>query len=254
MKNQFILTPYFLDRYDPALIELALDDWIVNNPSLPSEDEISRLQCIHCNLANWVTESVANGNRPVSVAGDCCATIPVMAGLQRSGIQPIFFWLDAHGDFNTWETTPSGFLGGMPLAMMTGKGDQRFLEHLGMDKIPEVDVVLSDGRDLDPDERKLFEASQIQHIRYPLDLLNHKYMNRPVYIHFDTDLIDPREAPAMGYPASGGPSSSDLEKVFNHFVEHCDIVALSISTWRSNMDVEGSTKSVCMNLFDILTG
>lgn len=220
MKNQFILTPYFLDRYDPALVELASDDWIVNTPDFPIAEEKPRILCIHHSLANQVTESTTSGNRPVSIAGDCCTAIPVMAGLQRAGIRPVFFWLDAHGDFNTWETTPSGFLGGIPLAMMTGQEEQTYLEQLGMDNIPAEGVVLSDSRDLDPDERKLVEASQIEHLQDPLDLLKYKLSNRPVYIHFDTDLIDPIEAPAMGFPAPGGLSSSDLEKVFHHLAEH----------------------------------
>ncbi len=57
-------------------------------------------------------------------AGDCVASLGVAAGLQRAGIEPSVAWLDAHGDFNTWETTPSGFMGGMPLAVLAGLGDQ----------------------------------------------------------------------------------------------------------------------------------
>ena len=59
-------------------------------------------------------------------------------------------WLVSHGDFNTWETTPSGFLGGMPLAMLTGRGDQRMLEAVGLDPLADNQVWLSDARDLDP--------------------------------------------------------------------------------------------------------
>ena len=252
--DQYILTPYFLDRYDPALLELARDGWIVNSPDLHGDDEMSRTLCVHRPLAEGVAEAAAAGKRPVSVAGDCCATIPVMAGLQRAGIHPVFLWLDAHGDFNTWETTPSGFLGGMPLAMMVGLGEQTMIENVGMDPIPDIDVIMSDGRDLDPGERDLVEASRLLHLPDPMDLVDCDLSGRPVYIHFDTDLLDPSEAPAMGYPAPGGPAADDLARVFRHFAEHCDIAALSISTWRSNMDEDGRSKSVCMGLFDILAG
>ena len=113
---------------------------------------------------------------------------------------------------------------------------------------------MSDGRDLDPGERKLIEGSRLRHLPDPLDLLDCGLPDRPVYIHFDTDLLDPAEAPAMGYPAPGGPTSGDLGTVFRHLAEHCEIAALSISTWRSNMDEDGRSRAVCMGLFDILTG
>ena len=254
MENRFILTPYFLDRHDPDLLELAQDDWVVNAPALHGDDEMSRTLCVHRPLADRVAEAAVAGRRPVSVAGDCCATIPVMAGLQRAGIHPVFLWLDAHGDFNTWETTPSGFLGGMPLAMMVGLGEQTMVENVRMDPIPDADVIMSDGRDLDPGERKLVDGSRLRHLPDPLDLLDFGLPDRPVYIHFDTDLLDPAEAPAMGYPAPGGPTSGDLGTVFRHLAEHCEIAALSISTWRSNMDEDGRSRTVCMELFDILTG
>lgn len=254
MRNQYILTPYFLDRHDPALLELARDDWTVNETTLQGDSEMARTLCVHRPLADRVAEAAKAGRRPVSVAGDCCATIPVMAGLRRAGIHPLFLWLDAHGDFNTWDTTPSGFLGGMPLAMMVGLGEQTMVENVHMDPIPDGDVIMSDGRDLDPGERKLVEASRLRHVPDVLELLRCDLSGRPVYVHFDTDILDPSEAPAMGYPAPGGPPSSDLERVFRHLAEHCDIAALSISTWRSNLDEDGRSKSLCMSLFGILTG
>ncbi len=254
MDNQYILTPYFLDRHDAALVDLAREDWVVNTPSLQGDGEMARTLCVHRPLADLVAGAAANGMRPVSVAGDCCATIPVMAGLNRAGIHPVFLWLDAHGDFNTWETTPSGFLGGMPLAMMVGLGEQTFIENVGMNTLPDADVILSDGRDLDLGERKLVEASRLRHFPDVLELLNCDLSDRPVYVHFDTDILDPSDAPAMGYPAPGGPPSADLERVFRHLSAHCDIAALSISTWRTSMDEDGQSEAICIRLFDLLTG
>lgn len=254
MRNQYILTPYFLDRHDPALLDLAREDWTVNETALKGDSEMARTLCVHRPLADRVSEAAEAGRRPVGVAGDCCATIPVMAGLQRAGIHPLFLWLDAHGDFNTWDTTPSGFLGGMPLAMMVGLGEQTMIENVRMDPIPDGDVIMSDGRDLDPGEHELVEASRLRHFPDVLELLRCDLSGRPVYVHFDTDILDPSEAPAMGYPAPGGPPSCDLERVFRHLADHCDIAALSISTWRSNMDEDGRSRSLCMGLFEILTG
>ena len=73
-------------------------------------------------IADFVEETLRAGARPVSLAGDCCAAIPVLAGLRAAGVEPVLVWIDAHGDFNTPETSPSPFLGGMPPARMGGAG------------------------------------------------------------------------------------------------------------------------------------
>ena len=124
MKTKYILTPYFLDQPIHELKELAQSNWIVNEQQLPDTNKQSRMSLLHKEIAKHVSEAIINGEVPMSIAGDCCTAIGVMAGLQRVGIEPLFVWFDAHGDFNTWETTPSGFLGGMPLAMIAGLGQQ----------------------------------------------------------------------------------------------------------------------------------
>ena len=123
MKDNFMLTPYFLDDPMPGLTEIVSDEWLINQPSLPKGNRQERMANLYQPLKDWVAKTIDQGNRPVSWAGDCCTSIGVLAGLQQSGIEPILLWFDAHGDFNTWETTPSGFLGGMPLAMIAGRGE-----------------------------------------------------------------------------------------------------------------------------------
>ena len=135
MKNQFVLTPYFIDEYWPELEDLAQDDWVLNKVDLPSGEQQSRLSLLHEPLAAFAHEAVIRGDRPVSIAGDCCTTIGILAGLQRANIDPILIWFDAHGDFNTWETTPSGFLGGMPLAMLVGHNFPIHVCHIQLQKL-----------------------------------------------------------------------------------------------------------------------
>ena len=98
----------------------------------------------------------------VVYGGDCVSTIGVLAGLQRKGIQPTLIFFDAHGDFNTWETSPSGFIGGMPLAMLTGRGEQTIVESAGLTPLLDERVVLVDGRDLDQGEDASIAASDIR--------------------------------------------------------------------------------------------
>ena len=252
MKNQMILTPFFLDEALPELEKLAAPDWIINKPDLPDGDKQHRMSVIHRPLADFVRQAIDKGNRPISIAGDCCSTIGMLAGLRRAGLDPILIWFDAHGDFNTWQTTPSGFLGGMPLAMLVGTGEQTMLTALELEPLAEDRVVLTDARDLDPGEKKLVETANIIHLTDVGDLLELILPDAPLYIHLDTDIVNPAEAPAMNYLAAGGPSVKELQVVMKHLNRTEKIAAVSVSSWNPKMDADGRSRNVCMGLLNTL--
>ena len=254
MKNQIILSPYFLDEPLPELESLARPHWQLNKISLPDGSKMEVMTAIHRLLADFAEQSIRSGNRPVGIAGDCCTAIGMLAGLQEAGLNPVLIWFDAHGDFNTRESTPSGFLGGMPLAMLTGRGDQTMLNALGLKPIPDDRVVLTDARDLDPGEKKLVGASGVTHLENVRDLINHPLPDGPLYVHVDTDVVDPNEAPAMNYVAAGGPSAADLDLVFEHLNLSGKLAAVSVSTWNPGLDTDGKSRKVCMHLLDTLIG
>lgn len=135
MKNRQILTPYFLDQSERGLESLARSDWYLNEPDLPEGGAQIRMGTLYQGIADFTADAVAAGERPISIAGDCCTTIGVLAGLQRAGLDVTLIWFDLHGDFNTWETSPSGFLGGMPLAMIVGRGEQTITEAVGLKRL-----------------------------------------------------------------------------------------------------------------------
>jgi len=252
MKNHFILTPFFLDQLLPGLESLAEPGWSLNKPVLPKGAPQSRMSLLHEVIANQVTEAVQAGKRPVSIAGDCCSTIGVVAGLQRAGINPFVIWFDAHGDFNTWETTPSGFLGGMPLAMLAGLGEQTMPESVGLQSVSEEMIILTDGRDLDPQEQDLLEGSKVEHLTDVTGLLEYPLPSLPLYIHFDTDIINPIDAPAMSYSAPGGPRALELEHVFGFLVRTGQIAGVSVCTWNPELDVDKQSEAVSMKLLQVL--
>lgn len=244
MDNHFILTPYFIDRNEPFLRGYWQEGWQLNTVSLPGSDSQSKASTVHMALADKVEQALKAGKRPVSIAGDCCATLPVMAGLQRSGINPTLLWLDSHGDFNTWETTPSGFLGGMPLAMMAGLGDLRMNQAVGLEPLPARQIVLADGRDLDPGEKTLVANSGINHIREFAQLKEYPFEG-PVYLHFDCDVLHLDDISAVKYPAQGGPRASEVADVFSYLASTLELVAISatIGSWDPNAgDVEKSDR------------
>lgn len=254
MKSRFVLTPYFLDRPVAGLEAVAGSGWTVNQSDLRPGEGTSqeRLIALYGPLVDFVAETTMAGERPVSVAGDCVTSLGVLAGLQRAGMGPALLWFDGHGDFNTWQTTPSGFLGGMPLAMAVGRGEQTIVDGVGLDPIREEKVILTDARDLDPGEQEALQESAVQHLPEVEALLEMALPDGPLYVHFDCDVLDPAEVPAVHYPAPGGPSVETLRRVFRRVAETGRVAAVSLSSWAPELDEDGRSQAVVMALLQEL--
>jgi arginase len=154
----------------------------------------------------------------------------LVAGLQRSGppneaLKIGMLWLDAHPDFNTPETTRSGSLGGMPVAVATGRALQRMRLDAHLEPpLSDTHIVMGGVRLTDPLEQHLLDQSRIEQVsvddlrhRTPavfaqLDRLNQ--LTDRIYVHIDMDVLDPREVMAHGNKVPNGPSSEQLAALF----------------------------------------
>jgi arginase len=253
MQNRVVVSPFFLDQDLPPLERFARPGWHLNKPSLEGTDQLARMSAVHRPLAQLVAQASRDGERPVSIAGDCCTTIGVLAGLQSAGIRPVLVWLDAHGDFNTPATTPSGFIGGMPLAMLVGRGDQTLVRAAGMTNQPEAEVFLADARDLDPGEAEAVRESAVHHVSKLPDLPR-QLPASPIYVHLDVDVLSPDDAPAMLYPTPGGSSLPEACAVMAALAATGRVVAVSVTVWNFGKDVDGKTERACTRLLRSLVG
>ena len=252
--DRVLLTPFLLDRPAPALRRLAgPDTWI--NPATPGDGPtLKRIATIHESLAAAVHETVRAGQRPVSIAGDCFAPLGVLAGLERAGLAPRLLWLDAHGDFNTTETTPSGFLGGMPLAMLVGRGDTTVTETLGKRFMPESDILLSDARDLDPGEALALESSNVRRFATLAELKKVPLGDRPLHVHLDVDVMSLEDVPAVSYPARGGPRLSELLELGRHLAATSRPAAFSMTLWAFDRDPDRRSEAACLKAMAAFLG
>ena len=170
---------------------------------------------------------------PIVFASDCVSSLGMIKGLSNyKDIGTI--WYDAHGDFNTPETTPSGFLGGMPLAILVGRGNQHIMEALNLDPIAENRVMVTDVRDLDEEEGQALFSSDIVVMEDVKELLEKPLPEHPIYIHLDVDIVDPEYMPALGYPADNGPSPDDVVETLRHIAENGNVVGLLVSLWNAD--------------------
>jgi arginase len=241
MSFHTIVSPFFLDRDAPELLTLRVSDRVLNAPALPGASQAERIGAIHRGLAAEVAAARARGQAALSIAADCLQTAGVLAGLRQSGLDPVLVWLDAHGDFNTPETTITGFIGGMPLAMLVGRGESWLRDNVGLALLAERDVILSDARDLDPGEAVSLRNSAITIVQAVRDLPARVPPGRPVYVHFDVDIIDASEVPAVTHPVRGGPSTADVCAMAATLFGTHDIVAVSMTTWTLRADADGRT-------------
>ena len=248
-----ILTPTLLDAPVPGLDRVAeRGGWLLNAPPLPAGDQMARTGRVLTALAAQVEAAARKGQLPIALGGDCCQSIAVLAGLARAGVQPMLLWLDAHGDFNTHETTVSGFIGGMPLAMLVGRGRQDLVEAAGLEPIPERDVVLCDARNLDLKEAVALRASAITHLASIDDAVAALPADRPVYVHIDVDVVNGGELKKTLYPEPGGPSGADVRRALVHLRETRDVAAVSMTAWSPTLDADGQAAEFCLGLLDLL--
>ena len=247
--DRCLLTPFLLDRAEPGLLALARAGWQTNSAAPGEGALLERMAAIEEPVARHFQACLERGDRPLSVAGDCLSVLGVVAGYQRAGLAPRLLWLDAHGDFNTRETSPSGFVGGMPLAMLVGRGDQHVLRSLGMEPLDEAAVSHFDGRDLDPLEREALDASHVRRVCALDELARFAPGGAPLHLHLDCDLIDPRDAPAMLYPAPGGPRAAELADALARLARSVPIASLSLSAWSPDLDPDGATARVVERVF-----
>jgi arginase len=129
----------------------------------PFHDSVSASRAVGESLAGVVRTSEQEGRVPFVLAGSCHASIGVLAGMDdRSHCGVV--WIDAHGDFNTPDSTESGFFPSMSLAVVTGHCYQRMWSRMGnAEPVPERVVLMLGARDLSPiTERQRLEASRIE--------------------------------------------------------------------------------------------
>lgn len=245
-----IVTPFFIGN-DEELEHLVRDnkDWSLNKLDLPDGTAQLRMAVLYKELARRAYDVLHEGKLPISISGDCISSLGMMSALQQAGINPSLIWLDAHGDFNTWETTPSGFLGGMPLAMMTGRGEQTIVQGVGLTPVQDEKVYLVGARELNRLEK---EALQSCSINYVPDISTFVVPDGLLYVHFDTDLINPIDAPAQRYKVSGGPRAEELEALFRKISQTGNVVAVSLSAWYPQLDRDGETEKNSLKLLRTL--
>ncbi|HXF98232.1 MAG TPA: arginase family protein [Gaiellaceae bacterium] len=150
--------------------------------------------------------------RPLVLGGCCCAHVGAVRGLAARGGRLALVWLDAHGDLNTPETSPSGNLWGMPLRMLLDEGT-----------VAVADTALVGARNLDPGEVEFVERTGLD------DSLERTLEGADrVYVALDLDVLDPGQA-AVFVPEPGGPSVAEVEELLRGVAERAPVAGVGVT-------------------------
>jgi arginase len=254
MKPVFIFAPYWLGNFSPSHASYSRHNWRILAVPPGEGTPTQKMGALDKALADETAAIRAAGKLPVAVVGDCTMSIGMLAGLQRHHPDLTLVWFDSHGDFNTPATSPSGFIGGMPLAMLCGRGEQTIVQGAGAAIQPETAVILTDARDLDPGEAEAVAQSGLTHLPDLADLLTHPLpaLPKPIYIHFDVDVLRLADLSAVNYPAQGGPSLETVRQALACLTRTGRVVGVSLTMWNPELDPDGRGEETVMALIDHL--
>ncbi|HUE99503.1 MAG TPA: arginase [Anaerolineales bacterium] len=205
-------------------------------------------------VAGAVATCIQGGRFPVVLGGDHSLSVGSIRGAAKHKKLGLI-WVDAHADFNTAETTPSGNIHGMPLAALCGLGDSR-LVCLWDEAPPILDarrVAVIGARDLDPGEkRNLREAGVMVQSMEQIDRIGmvsalEKAIDRVsrdvdgIYLSFDMDALDPRHAPGVGTPVQGGLTYREAHLACEVVAETGKLIGMEIVEVNPILDVQNQT-------------
>jgi arginase len=251
--TRLIQVPYHLGRKGdvlgagPARLAHAIggDSIVVERPA-EFQNEIKAVFDVVRALAAAVRETVDEGRFPLVLGGNCSSALGTVTGLDRDiGV----VWFDAHGDFHTPDSTPTGFLEGMVLALLTGEGWNELRR--GLRAVLPERVVLVGARDFEPSEEERLARSSITRaeagsLGAAFDALAEH--TDAVYVHIDLDVLDPSEGVASAWATEGGLTAEELGTALDVVASRFEIVAAALTAYDPAVDAEGRIPRIAASL------
>jgi arginase len=222
--------------------------------------EVQTQFALYRSLAERVAEAKRNRKFPLILTGNCGATLGAIAGTETKQLGVI--WFDTHGDFNTPETTVSGFLDGMGLAIAAGLCWQKLAASIpNFRAIPAANILHVGGRDFDPGEREMLEQAggmvldaatfEQMSVRSALQAAISTFQVgvEEMHLHIDLDVLNPTETPVNHFVTEeGGLSVEQLGEAIGLIKEYLKITSATVSAYDPECDPQGKTLEAGLKL------
>jgi len=213
-----------------------------------------RLGRASSNLTDIVARQIRAGILPIGLLANCNGLMGMLAGHQRvSGSwKPLrvgLVWIDAHGDFNTPETSLSGMMGGMSVAISTGLCLHHIRRACGLDPPLPISYVSMVGvRDTDPWEQNLIDTHGIPQVtvadlkagspKIDEEMERLAALTDLIYVHVDLDILDPDDIPGAGLPVENGPTAYELGEALEIMFRHPKATGYGMASYPWSRDIE----------------
>lgn len=227
----------------------------------PSLRQLASVIQVTGRVRDGVADILLADEMPLVLGGDHSLSIGTLAGVCAAWDNPGILWVDAHGDFNTPETTPSGNIHGMSLALGCGRGAPELLDIFRDGRYLDPSrVALIGARSLDPEERDLLKSSGVavftmsdidrRGLRQVLDDALRQVASGTdgVHVSFDMDVLDPSVAPGVGTPVGGGLSYREAHLVMETVAEFGAMGSLEMVEVNPILDHSNQTGQLAVEL------
>ncbi|MGL5755144.1 MAG: arginase [Paraclostridium sp.] len=242
--------------------EVSAEDKFSSNPNMKYFNELVE---INTNLAHIVNCSLTSNCFPFIIGGDHSIALGSISGVSKFFKKNFaIVWFDAHGDINTFETSDSKNVHGMPLASLMGYGDSTLKNlYFNDTKIAEDSVYHIGGRDIDPGEKEFIQNTDMN-MYYPDDLktkgldsiiddILHSVHNQnidAIHISFDLDFIDSKYVPGTGTRVSNGFTVDESKHLLTKLVKSGLVKSMDLVELNPNLDVDDATADIAMDIVD----
>jgi len=245
-------------------VEVRLPPRDESNPKLLNARQV---EAVCMSLAAKVHGTLDRGYFPLIIGGEDSVIMGIIEGFRRAlGPRIGLIYMDAHGDFNTPETTPSGLIGGMNVAITAGRGPKELVEMFGHSPLlPEENIVLYGTRELDAMEEKALAESRVRVYRREkirevgvekaVKKILHDLEPKcdKVYVHVDLDVLDETAMSAQSYPVGNGLSMGEFRETLQGLVRSGRLCGMTIMVFNAAKDPKGiEAKKVVRLIADVL--
>ena len=266
MKPQVIAVPYRYDEFEEglglgpgSLLKAGLQDRAesvataqLNDADREDDRTAINIGMLGKSTAALVARARSSGTPVLVLAGDDTATVGVVSGIQKAdGASRALgvVWIDAHGDFNTPDTSYSGILAGMPLAVIAGLAGPRWREAAELDLPVAADRLLLLGlREIDKAEEELLKTHAVSRLTTEqlrtVSVLNDAIealarRSEILYVNIDLDVLDPHVVPSITTPSAGGLEIEELSAILTSLVQTGKVAVVSVTSLNPGAGARG---------------
>ncbi len=245
----------------------------LGNIAVPTMDELAvptageklrylePLARMNLTLAHKVSDAIAGGAFPLIIGGDHSLSIGSVNGVAHQAKRIGLLWIDAHGDFNTQDTTPSGNIHGMSVAALTGRGHSSLTQLLAaVPAVRDANVVYVGVRDLDPLEISAMREAGV-HV-FTMHDIDRQGMaevmenairlagtgTNGIHVSFDMDSLDPNDAPGVGTPVPGGITYREAHLAMEMLYESSKVISMDLVEVNPILDQHNKTAELAVEL------